>query len=116
MQNYNEYQEIVKILEKIKSYINDETDTIWAGFNNTEDLLIELNKDIELLKLCDYETLVKVNIDFLPTCTYQELSLSNGWSDEYLIMSEKFDKCYQIIKDKKQLSNIIFMLNPLLYI
>lgn len=73
MKYYKEYQEIVKILEEIKSYVNDETDTTWAGFKDANDFLIELNKDIELLKLWDYETLEKVNLKLLATSTYQEL-------------------------------------------
>ena len=44
-----------------------------AGFKDANDFLIELNKDIELLKLCDYETLEKVNLKLLATSTYQEL-------------------------------------------
>ena len=108
MKYYKEYQEIVKILEEIKSYINEDTDTTWAGFKDAKDFLIELNKDINLLKLCDYETLEKVNIEFLATSTYQELSLSNGWSDEYLILASKFDDLYLKINKINYFNKLIY--------
>lgn len=108
MKYYKEYQEIVKILEEIKSYVNDETDTTWAGFKDANDFLIELNKDIELLKLCDYETLEKVNLKLLATSTYQELSLSDGWSDEYLILAYKFDDLYLKISKNNFFNYLIY--------
>lgn len=70
--------------------------------------LIELSKDIELLKLCDYETLEKVNIEFLATSTYQELSLSDGWSDEYLILAYKFDDLYLKISKNNFFNYLIY--------
>ena len=108
MKYYKEYQEIVKILEEIKSYVNDETDTTWAGFKDANDFLIELNKDIELLKLWDYETLEKVNLKLLATSTYQELSLSDGWSDEYLILAYKFDDLYLKISKNNFFNYLIY--------
>jgi hypothetical protein len=37
-------------------------------------------------------------VEFLPTSTYQELAMSNGWSEEYLQIAEKLDSIYKRIK------------------
>jgi hypothetical protein len=84
----------------IKSKINDETDTVWAGFDNTEILIKELDSDQKQIELLDFDTLEKIMVEFLPTSTYQELAMSNGWSDEYLKIAENFDSIHKRIKEK----------------
>jgi len=39
-----------------------------------------------------------LNMLFAPTGTFQEHSISNGWSNEYLALAEKFDKIYDALK------------------
>jgi len=95
---YANFQIIAEILQEIKNKINLDTDTIWAGFDSVNIFLKELNQDIENIMLCNFSTLDKVNIEFAVTSTYQELSMSNGWSDDYLKLAEKFDKTYKEIK------------------
>jgi hypothetical protein len=100
--NFKNFKKISEILKKIRDKINPKTDTVWAGFDNPKILKEELNQDIEKIEQCDYETLEKVNIQFMPTSTYQELSLSNGWSEEYIKISNEFDDVYRkTIKENK---------------
>ena len=98
---YADFQSVAEILQDIKSKITSNTDTIWAGFDSVEIFLNELTQDIENIKLCNFTTLDKVNIEFAVTSTYQELSMSNGWSDHYLKLAEKFDKVYEKIMKSK---------------
>ena len=98
---YTDFQIVAEILQEIKNKINLDTDTIWAGFDTVDIFLKELSEDIENIKLCNFKTLDKVNIEFAVTSTYQELSMSNGWSDDYLILAEKFDKVYEEITNPK---------------
>lgn len=98
---YADFQLVAEILELLKTNLNAETDTVWAGFNSVEIFLKELHEDIENIKLCNFTTLDKINIEFAVTSTYQELALSNGWSDEYLKLADKFDKIYSKIMKKK---------------
>jgi hypothetical protein len=98
---YNDFQKVKLILETIKSWTTDETDTVWAGYDNGKEFLVDLNADIEKIEFCDLETLNKLNMEFSPTSTYQELSLSNGWADEYIKLAEEFDKLYANIQTKK---------------
>ena len=85
---YADFQEISKIIGNIKSRINIETDTLWTGFDNTEILKNELDSDQKRIELLDFEILEKIMVEFLPTSTYQELAMSNGWSEEYLKIAE----------------------------
>ncbi len=96
---YANFQLVTEILLSIKSKINAETDTVWAGFTSVDIFLKELDEDIENIELCNFTTLDKINIEFAVTSTYQELAMSNGWSYEYLKLADKFDKIYaEIIK------------------
>lgn len=97
---YSDFQEVLEIVAYIKSKINDETDTVWAGFDNTEILIKELDSDQKQIELLDFDTLEKIMVEFLPTSTYQELAMSNGWSDEYLKIAENFDSIHKRIKEK----------------
>ncbi len=102
---YAEFQKVRQILENIKAWTTDETDTVWAGYDNGKEFLVDLNADIEKIKFCDFETLEKLNMEFAPTSTYQEISLSNGWAGEYLKLAEQFDKIYEKIKSIKIIDN-----------
>jgi len=98
---YNDFQKVKQILEIIKRHTTDETDVVWAGYNNVHEFLIDLKTDIEKISFCDFETLDRLSLEFAPTSTYQELSLSNGWANEYINISERFDKFYKKISSKK---------------
>lgn len=102
---YNDFQKVADILKQIKEFIKSGLDTSWAGYENADQLLAELNKDIEQIEDCDFITLEKVRTEFLPTSTYQEISISNGWSDNYLKLSEDFDNVYENIKGIKTAHN-----------
>jgi hypothetical protein len=102
---YKAFQKVADILKQIKAFISQDTDTVWAGFDNADKFLEELNQDIEKIENCNFETLEKVHIEFLPTCTYQELSMSNGWSDKYLELSTEFDRIYEWMTERKTAHN-----------
>ncbi|WP_165501728.1 hypothetical protein, partial [Pedobacter frigiditerrae] len=102
---YKDFQKVAGILKQIKAFISKDTDTVWAGFDNADKFLDELNQDIEKIENYNFQTLEKVHVEFLPTCTYQELSMSNGWSDKYLELSTEFDKIYELMTERKTAHN-----------
>jgi len=102
---YNDFQKVRQILERIKSWTTNETDTVWAGYVNAEEFLVDLNQDIEKIKFCDFTTLDKLKIEFAPTSTYQEISISNGWGDEFLKLAENFDNLYEKITTNKYVAD-----------
>jgi hypothetical protein len=93
-----EFQKIVEILIAIRNTVDLQTDVVWTKFDSAQELIDDLTTDIEKLRLGDCETLSKVYLAFGPTSTYQELSISNGWGDEYLKLAEQFDYCHKKIK------------------
>ncbi len=95
---YADFQQVKQILETIKVFTTDESDTVWAGYDNGKSFLIDLHNDITNIAFCNFETLDKLNLEFAPTSTYQEISLSNGWANEFLNLAQQFDNLYEKIK------------------
>ncbi len=100
--HHNDFQEVKGILLTIKSLINEKTDVIWSRYKNVNEFLEDLNNDIEKIGNCEFEALHRINGEFAPTSTYNEISFSNDWAQEYINLSAKFDKIYQKIKDNGQ--------------
>ena len=113
---FEDFQKVAELLLQIRSCITEESDTVWTGFDNVETFLEELNKDIDNIQLCDFQTLKKVKLHFLPTSVYQELSLSNGWSEMYMQLATEFDAIYERLSEQnKMLTNNSTNLKPSLW-
>ena len=52
---YSDFKEVSIIVANIKLRINDETDTVWAGFENTEALIKELDYDKKQIEFIGVE-------------------------------------------------------------
>jgi hypothetical protein len=63
----------------------------WTSYKNASDLRDNLDEFISELKAMDMTCLGILQILFAPTGTLQEHSLSNGWENDYLDLSKKFD-------------------------
>lgn len=108
---FNDFQKIGQLLRKIKAKIQDDTDVLWTHYNDTKTFIKDLESDIKAIENCDRKTLEKIKINFLPTSTYQEISLSNNWSDEFLRIASEFDNLYNritVINDRKNLFKKVF--------
>jgi hypothetical protein len=88
-------KELLQILEAIKSIITLETDLVWAYYESIEKLIQELDELIEEIKVGKLETLKRLAMHFAPTSGFQELSIENGWSEEYLKLADRFDRIYE---------------------
>lgn len=108
---YKDFQNIAGILIQIKSYISSDSDMVWAGYDNADQFIEELNKHIQYIQNCSFIVLSDIHVNFLPTCTYQEISISNGWSDEYINLSNKFDKIYTLLIQTKAKPNTSSTIN-----
>jgi hypothetical protein len=91
-------QELIDILRKVKDKFTDESDLLWTSYETAKELRNELDIYIDQLSKGDKSCLTKLNIHFLPTCTFQEHSLMNNWTEEYMKLSEKFDCIYASAK------------------
>jgi SNF2 family DNA or RNA helicase len=74
---FNDFQKIGQLLRRVRAKIQDDTDVLWTHFNDTKSFIEDLESDIKAIENCDRKTLEKIKVNFLPTSTYQEISLSN---------------------------------------
>jgi hypothetical protein len=92
---------LIEMLKQIKSYTGKDTDTSWSTYDDPQEVRDELDEYIAKLTDGNESVIDTLNILFAPTSTFQELSIANNWSDEYLAMAEEFDKIYERLKKKK---------------
>ena len=98
---FNDFQKIGQLLRRVRAKIQDETDVLWTHFNDTKSFIEDLECDIKAIENFDKKTLEKIKINFLPTGTFQEISLSNNWGDEFLKIASDFDSIYDSLTDTK---------------
>ena len=89
--------EIIKIIEIVKSKVSDRSDVVWTKYSNPKEFSDDLDNYINRLKANDISCLGDLKILFAPTGSLQEHSISNGWADEYLVLAERFDKICMLL-------------------
>jgi hypothetical protein len=87
-------QKTIEILEKLRVYITDDSDMMYSAFELPVDLRKEIDDIAGGLRRGDMKKMETAYLDFLPTSAFQEHSMQNGWSDEYLKLAEEFDGWY----------------------
>ncbi|MBC7487821.1 MAG: hypothetical protein H7282_13845 [Cytophagaceae bacterium] len=92
---------LIEMLKQIKSRTGKDADTSWSSYDDPQEIREELDEYISQLTEGNEEVLNTLNLLFAPTSTFQELSIANNWSDEYLAMAEEFDKIFERTKKKK---------------
>ena len=98
----NDFNKVIELLTLILNKVDEETNVVWTRFDTPEELIADLQQNIKKLQSNDFDVLDKLNLMFGPTATYQELSISNGWGDEYLYLSKQFDEAYENLKRDHQ--------------
>jgi hypothetical protein len=101
----DKHTEIIEILTIIRSKINSETDVSWTHFNTIEELTQMIDSSIDGLKRNENVVIEELAIHFAPTSTFQELSISNGWAEEYLMLADRFDDAVKKSWLRKLFSN-----------
>ena len=96
--NLENMLEIIKLVEIIKSKITSDTDLMWTHYNSIEELITEIDFNSKLLEAKNDQGLEFFLMSFLPTGTFQEISIQNGWSEEYLKLAAQFDTIYENLK------------------
>ena len=93
--------DLIDLLSKVKERFTDSSDMLWTSYKNAKEIRDELDACMEQLKNGDKNCLENLNMHFLPTSTFQEHSLQNGWTKEYMKLSEKFDRIYARMKNHR---------------
>lgn len=86
---------MIEVLMTIKEKINANTNLFYCGFDTVKELMESIDTDLNNLRYENIEYFEGIKNRFLPTVDFQELSIDNGWADEYIDLASKFDNCYQ---------------------
>ena len=96
-----EIKEIISLLKIIRGYVSSEnSDVIMSTFNTNKDVINIIDNHIAMLLESDISRINELIVLFLPTSDFQEISISNGWSEEYLKIANRFDNLITLIKKK----------------
>ncbi len=92
-------QELISILKTVRVNISDDSDCDWSYFETPQQARSEIDQYIVELKNANMASLPDISTHFAPTAGYQELSLQNGWSDQYIELADKFDTIHSKLKN-----------------
>ncbi len=96
-----EIKEIISLLKIIRGYVNIEnSNVIMSTFNTNKDVINTIDNHIARLSESDFSKINELIVLFLPTSDFQEISISNGWSKEYLRIAREFDNLIQLVKKR----------------
>lgn len=91
-------KEAIEILLEIKEKITNESDLMWTSYEDAKELRDEIDNYIIRIQKSDKSVFKDIYVHFLPTATFQEHSMQNGWSARYMQLAERFDKIYELNK------------------
>jgi len=91
--------DLIEIIKNVREKFVDNSDMVWTSYETAKEIRDELDSFIQQINLGDKTCLENLNMHFLPTSTFQEHSLQNGWTKEYLKLSENFDSIYEKMKN-----------------
>jgi hypothetical protein len=83
---------IINTLDILKKKISSpETNILYSRFDTKDEVINELDTHIQRLQKEDFSKIEELIILFAPTGDLQEISISSGWGQLYLTLSERFD-------------------------
>jgi len=91
-------QVIIEIIKNVNSRITEQTDLSWTKYNGAYELKSELETDIQEFEKGNLQKLEKYTLYFAPTGTFQEISIPNGWGEDFVLLANDFDQLYEKIK------------------
>ncbi len=89
----------IDVLGKVRGYITDGSDMLWSSYDSPEELRGVIDGIVSGLRGGDMAKMEEANLEFLPTSSFQEHSMQNGWSEVYLMLAEQFDALYEQYKN-----------------
>lgn len=85
------YEEIADILKRIKNTIHPDTIIKWEGIRSDKDLLKLIERLIIRTQKHDKRVLAELDLLFAPTGNFKTLADNNGWADDFIKYSRRFD-------------------------
>jgi hypothetical protein len=85
-------RQLIKVLNKTREFLlRPENDFAWSDWDDSQDALEELDTLISRLEKKNLPNKLELSVLFAPTGPVQEVSVSSGWGDEFLILANEFD-------------------------
>jgi hypothetical protein len=85
-------QKLVSILREAEDFLKRPTnDFAWSTWDNAAEALREIDGFISRIESGDMSKRTDLEILFMPTGPIQEVSVSSGWGQEFLVLAERFD-------------------------
>src|SRR4051812_22720970 len=69
-----------------------DSDFAWSTWEDSKDAVSELSAHIAALDAGKLPPKPDLTVLFAPTGPIQEVSISSGWGDEFLLLAERFDR------------------------
>ena len=92
----NHLEKLISVIRETRKYLAREgNDFSWSSWNDREAALSEIDS---ILTQLDNGSVPDVGVLFAPTGPIQEVSMSSGWSVEFLKLAERFDEAYATAK------------------
>lgn len=91
-------EKLISVIQKTRTYLAREgNDYSWSSWNDQDQALSEIDSI-----LCQLEKgfVPDMEVLFAPTGPIQEVSLSSGWSRQFLKLAEWFDEAYADTKNR----------------
>jgi hypothetical protein len=89
-------KKLISVIRETRIYLAREgNDYSWSSWNDQEDALAEIDS---LLAQLENGSVPDIEVLFAPTGPIQEVSMSSGWSREFLQLAERFDEAYAMAK------------------
>lgn len=89
----NTYQEqILKLLSEVERIINSyEQDLVWSKYDSIEEVNADLAKFKAKVIEGDKTAIREIGYAFASTSSFQEISISSGWGQEFLKIAALID-------------------------
>lgn len=71
---------------------------LYTYWQDPQEAIEEINDCIQKLQIGDITILKSIDMLFIATGPFQELSMQNGWSKEYLKVAAQFDRASESLK------------------
>ena len=91
-------EKLISVIKETRKYLaRDGNDYSWSSWNDKEQALAEIDS---ILSQLESGSVPDIDVLFAPTGPIQEVSVSSGWSREFLNLAERFDEAYANAKSR----------------
>ena len=84
--------ELVEVLRQAQALLAlPDNDFTWSSWENSHAALAELERQVAVIEDGQLPQRLDLAVLFAPTGPMQEVSLSSGWAQEFLVLAARFD-------------------------